>query len=181
MNAAADAQALLDALEGMQMPPPVSWWPLAWGWWVLALALGLGLFGLAHWMLDRRRRRRWRALVHARLADIERNAATATVPADRVMSDLSVLLRQIALVQLPRAEVARLHGKPWLEQLDRLSGTNQFSAGPGQLLVDAPYRNAPVAQSDIESVIALTRRLLKRVGDPRELQPSSAALGGGRA
>ena len=49
----ADAASLAN-LHDIVVPPPVSWWPLAWGWYLLgALLLAALAWGLVRW-------RRWR-------------------------------------------------------------------------------------------------------------------------
>ena len=90
----------LDQLQPTIAPPPVSWWPLAPGWWALLVLLPLLLWGL--WYLRRYLPQRRQAV------------QTQEQPLDP--------LRQAAL-----AELARLvrpydgqHAGPWLQQLNAL-------------------------------------------------------------
>ncbi len=88
-----------------------------------------------------------------------------------MLCDLSVLLRQVALLQHPRGGVARLHGDAWLGMLDRLGGTTEFSAGAGRCLKDAPYRKVAVEQTQLQRTLALSKQLLNRCADPQRQVP----------
>lgn len=120
---------LLDLLEPIPEPPPVSLWPQTAGWAWLAIAL-LVLLGLAL--------RLW--LAHRR-ANAYRRAALAEIAASgQDPLALAEILRRTALVAYPRAEVASLCGHDWLAFLDGAYGGTGFSAGPGRALASLPYR-----------------------------------------
>lgn len=74
-----DSFALI-SLQGVIEPPPVGWWPLAWGWqWVLLTLALLILTGLAVWM----RRWPWQVwLAQWRLVRGMRKAANASEALD---------------------------------------------------------------------------------------------------
>jgi hypothetical protein len=132
----------LAGLRGYRLPEPVSWWPPAPGWWLLA-GLGLVLLGLAVvWG-----RRRWRRRAPARAALRELAALRADLARDAdagaFVRGLSRLLRRYALTRFPRDRVAGLTGADWLAFLDAHGGAGRFGAGPGRLLAEAPYRPAP--------------------------------------
>lgn len=135
-------------LRGYHLPDPVSWWPPAPGWWLLAL-LGLSLLVLlAGWLVRRHRRG-----AAARAAQAELTALRAALAQDgdaaACARGLSRLLRRFALVRFPRRAVAGLSGEEWLAFLDAQGGGGRFQTGPGRLLLDAPYRppqDLPVAE-----------------------------------
>jgi hypothetical protein len=109
--------------------PP--WWPPAFGWWLVALALLLVLAACVAWRLRRvRRRRRLQALF-----DAEVDAAAA--PPDAIAA-ISGLLRRAARLQDPAAD--RLEGEAWLAFLDSGRDTPRFDGRRGALLLEGPFR-----------------------------------------
>jgi hypothetical protein len=133
------------SLRDIHLPPEPSWWPPAPGWWLLALVVGVALAFATRGLLRRRRARRRLARLRA---EFDAAAAVADPPA-RVAA-ISQLLRRAALQRDPG--VATLHGEDWLRFLDGAgavpgrAGTaavpRDFSAGPGRVLLDGPYRRA---------------------------------------
>lgn len=129
-------------LRDIHLPPPVSWWPLAIGWWIL---LGLIVFVvvLCVWLYLRRRRRRLSA---AYLATIELSGLRRHYQQHRdvrlLASEISVLLRRMSISAYPREETAGLTGEHWLQHLDRPLPERPFSQGPGRILIEAPYRRS---------------------------------------
>jgi hypothetical protein len=130
----------LSGLRGYHLPEPVSWWPPAPGWWLLALLAlltALALLAVA-W-----RRYRHRAALRAALAELDslgRDHGDADPAA--LARQLSRLLRRFALTRYPRHEVAGLSGDDWLRFLDAHGGGKAFTEGAGRLLKEAPYRPA---------------------------------------
>lgn len=136
-----------------------SWWPPAPGWWLLAALLLAGLAVLAR--LAWRRYRAWRRQRRI-LGELDRARADFQRHGDpvRLAAELSVLLRRAALAGWPRERVAGVHGRPWLEFLDRTGGGGKFRDGPGRVLASAPY--APRAEIQAEELCALVADWLKR-------------------
>jgi len=77
------------------------------------------------------------------------------------LSDLSVLVRRVAISVSPRAKAAGLTGRQWLEFLDRSIKGLPFSQGVGQLLADAPYRKTPPTEQELSQLIDLCEDWLK--------------------
>ncbi len=99
------AATSLDRLHDLALPPDVSWWPMAPGWYVvfvLVLLLGLRVVLLAwkHWQANAYRREALREI-----NSLEDVAAIAE------------LLRRTALVIAPRFVIAERTGAAWLEWL----------------------------------------------------------------
>ncbi len=129
-------------LKDIHLPDPISWWPLAPGWWglmILALLL-VGLFFLGRSLYRRGQLRR-----EAQKALQEITTQYATHQVDRQLAaDLSTLLRRITLSYSPRSDVASLTDDAWLYFLDRGVVNSRFkdgfSNGAGRVLIDAPYK-----------------------------------------
>lgn len=121
-----DDPASLSKLNDIVIPPEVSMWPLAPGWWFLFLLVS----ALATWIAYRSYRA-WQANAYRReaLQELETASSPATVVA---------ILRRCALVVAPRSEIAKLTGNAWPNWLARYS-----SAPPPAeivpLLVSGPY------------------------------------------
>ena len=149
INPLPPAPAAADPLAGLRdwhLPEPVSWWPPAPGWWLVAgLTLGAGALAFALW------RRRWRqgAAVRTALSELEAlrgQLGTGLAPGGFAAA-VSILLRRLALTRFPRERVAGLSGASWLAFLDATGGGDAFSRGPGRMLAELPYR-APGATGD---------------------------------
>ena len=150
-------------LRDIHLPEPVSWWPPAPGWWLLA-ALSLVVIAGLLWLWRYRRRQTPRRVALAELtrlrADFQRDGDGAAIAAG-----ISTLLRRLALAHFPRTQVAGLVGDAWLQFLDRSGGDNQFSAGPGRALIRASYR--PTEAFEIEALLNVAEAWIKRIGKQR--------------
>jgi hypothetical protein len=115
MSASAAAQPNGPVLRDIHLPPPPSWWPLAPGWWALAVlilvAIGLGLW----WWRRQRRRHTEERLV---LAEVDHLLASARAQPQLLASGLHQLLRRGALRIDPLA--AQQHGDDWRRTLARI-------------------------------------------------------------
>ncbi len=155
-----DAAAALQ-LRDIHLPPAPSWWPPAPGWWLLALLTVAVL-----WWVAGRPRRRWRQR-RARRQLIEQLAAVQQAhPVERepaaALAAASELLRRACRRYAPDA--VALTGDAWLAFLDRGLADQPFSAGPGRLLLDGPFRPS-VPVEDAREVLALVARRLPRLVD----------------
>lgn len=146
---------MVDPLEGLRplhMPPPVSWWPPAPGWWLLALLVPALVVGLV-WLYRRGAPRR---AALARLRGIEK---AGLGPVETVAA-IGVLLKAYALGRFPAAEVAALSGSAWLRFLDEHGGGGRFCDGPGRVLLDGPYRRE--VEADLGALFGLARYWIKQ-------------------
>ena len=152
----------LEQLRGLHIPADPHWWPLVPAWWLAALLLISLMVGASILMVRWYRARRWRVLARAEyrlIAAIELNSAQQCA---KVVRTCSKLLRRISLACYPRHEVAGLTGMRWLQHLDAMSGSNEFSGGVGQLLITVPYKNQMPNKETVGELLALTWRTLQR-------------------
>ena len=117
-----DSAELLAQLADIHLPAPVSYWPPAPGWWLLAVLLLVGLwFGIRRALAIWRRRR----FCGQALIELERVfdafAAVADDDADaarlRYVNAFNSVLRRVALTHFPNAAVAGLGGEDWVRFL----------------------------------------------------------------
>ena len=155
------------ALRDIHLPDPVSWWPLAPGWWIIA-----GLAVLLIVLLVRRFRMR-RQLRFAR-KELDRALAQWRVDKDshRFAADVSVLLRRLAISRFGKLSVAGLTGTRWLDFLaahSREEVADGFLRGVGRCLIDAPFN--PQARVDPQALAALGHDLIRGLPSAGAGQP----------
>ncbi|MGH8123563.1 MAG: DUF4381 domain-containing protein [Rudaea sp.] len=142
-------------LRDIHLPPPPSWWPPAPGWWLLAaLSVGIAIFIFLYVYKKIRRQRRRRTL----MAEFDRTVAAAHGDPPVLAAALSAFLRRLSLTDAPAS--AALSGNAWLEYLDKRIASDEFSAGVGRALIEAPYRAH--THYDAPALIALVRRTLRQ-------------------
>lgn len=147
----------LSELRDIHLPPPPRLWPPAPGWWVLCVVaiavVVLGVrFTLAAWRRGRGRRAALRAM-----AQLRSRHESGEAP-DVLTAELATLLRRAAMNQHPRAQVAGLTGRDWLEFLD--DDAHHFTEGVGTCLATAPYSRAKTV--DLDALLALCEMWVRR-------------------
>lgn len=150
-------------LRDIHLPEPVSAWPPAPGWWLLAVTLlAAAVTAVVLW----RRYKRRRAVPKAALRELARIEADFAGHNDkrRLAEALSELLRRAGLSLYPRRETAALTGERWLRWLDAHGGMDAFTREPGRALVRAPYQPDP--DYDATGLIALCRQWLENARPP---------------
>jgi hypothetical protein len=130
--------ASLQNLNDIVVPPPVPWWPPAFGWYVLGLVLILIIAWLVWRGLRRRQAEAYRRAALAELAGLSRRISQPEKSRE-ALAELPELLKRTALAAWPREEIASLSGERWLDFLDRTGGTDKFKQGPGRLLLQISY------------------------------------------
>ncbi|WP_422019027.1 DUF4381 domain-containing protein [Roseibium sp.] len=120
---------LIDLLEPVPDPAPVSMLPQTAGWlWlgaILLVIIGVGC---------------WRFLLWRRKTAYRREALAELASCPNDPQRLAELLRRTALSAYARQDVAALHGPDWLTFLDHAYGGTGFSDGPGKAIAEAPYK-----------------------------------------
>lgn len=118
----------LDQLAPPIMPAPISWWPLAPGWWLLALLLTFAAGGLWHFRYRLLRRVRPRQKLAEQPLDPHRQAALIELaklskpyggqPASQWLQQLNALLKRLCRTRYPDNHPHTLSGRAWLAFLD---------------------------------------------------------------
>ena len=151
-------------LRDVHYPVDVSWWPPAPGWWIILVLMLIAIACV--WWWQRRKRRLMASALRVARVEFERLRSRYGTDKDAgvLVRDLSILLRRLCVSIFPRTDSASLTGERWLEFLDRPLTASRFTAGPGRILLDAPYR-PHVAAGDIEPLLELCDEWLNRLGD----------------
>lgn len=146
--------ASLQNLNDIVLPAPVSWWPLAGGWYFL---IALMLIALA-W-IGYRSIRRWiengyrRAALHELqllVQDIQDSEKRNTS-----LRQLPVLLKRTALSVHPREQVASLSGDNWYDYLNSQTDTPAFTEPVRSLLDSISYSTGDLNNTDSRTQNAL--------------------------
>ncbi|MEY4211326.1 MAG: hypothetical protein RLZ92_1707 [Pseudomonadota bacterium] len=144
-------------LKDIHLPPDVSVWPLATGWWLL-ISLILFCTVSGFWMYRRFKRRAGLRAANKLLLAIANDPQQTE---QQKLTALSALLRRVAISTAPRDEVASLNGEAWLAYLDKGLKDDPFSQGIGRCFADAHYRAMPT-EVDLPALIKLCQRWLKQ-------------------
>ena len=152
-------QTSLQNLNDIVVSQDVPWWPLAPGWYVLAVLLvGLLVFlGFRNW--QKRKANRYRELALRELSGIRQQADPAA------LQKLPALLKRAALSAWPRGDVAALSGADWHSFLDRTAKMDHFSSGAGELLDQLAYgggKGMPAGDAGFDSVMEAAEYWLRR-------------------
>jgi hypothetical protein len=153
------ADSVLQQLKDIQQPAPVSWWPLAPGWYILLglsilLLITVGYFLWRHWLKLRRRRLALKQLVELR------HWFAKYTDKQHVASQMSILLKKALLVRYSRQQVAGLYDENWLVFLDEVSRSKKYTQGCGRLLITAPY--ASEIDDNLDDLFSLIEQTIKR-------------------
>ena len=117
----------LAQLRDIHLPEAIGWWPIAPGWYILAVLLimmvsALVFFLRRHYLQGRVKRqalREW-VMYHQEYQQEQHSQISA--------AKLSELLKRVALMYFPRNEVASLQGDAWIVFLNQTSKQLDFNA-----------------------------------------------------
>ena len=145
----------LQNLRDIHLLTPISWWPLAPGWYVVMLIVLLLLIFLGYKITKYlrkglRRKNALKSLLQLRSQYPQQPQTT--------LIEISMLVKRCALSVYPRQQVAFLTGLAWLEFLDETGQTTEFSMGVGTMLMNAPYQRQPQDNFDINNLIVLIEK-----------------------
>ena len=109
-------QAVLNQLQDINLPEPITWWPLAFSWWMLIFSVGSILMGAAWYFREQRKRNAYRREAHEALSQIMHPKESNMRINEQVMA-INSLLKQVALTTYGRVNVAALNDQAWLDFL----------------------------------------------------------------
>lgn len=116
---------LLKQLKDVHSPAPISWWPLAPGWYIVA-ALVLALCVFIYWLWHKRQRlQQQKKHIKQQLQHLLQQHDLAAAMA---------LLKQVAMTNTKKQSVTDLQGKAWLAFLQQ---QNRVQLAPEKVMVYA--------------------------------------------
>ena len=142
-------------LKDIHLPPPISFWPPAPGWWILVFLLISSLFFGGVWFYRRHKKRMPKTEALRILKDLQilyKNSQDELAS----LRNLSNLLRRTALTFYDNDEVASLQGSSWLEFLDKTGKTKEFSQGAGKVLGNEVFQQK--VNTDMNALFPLVKK-----------------------
>ena len=138
-------------LKGIHLPEPVSWWPLAPGWWMLIVlivaVITVSLYmGLRHYQRNAFRRQALQELQQLR---------HQALPAEQLLSAISQLIRRTVISSRQQRLEASLQGQDWQQFLQQYMPETQ-----AHLLAVGQYQAHPAVDTD--KLLHSTEQWLKR-------------------
>jgi len=146
---------LLSNLKDIHLPPEVSVWPFALGWWILVFLFVLIVIILSH-IFWRRYRQERPKIESLRIFEEIKNQYDNKNDLVITLVNLSQLMRRVAITFYAKEDVASLHGLSWLEFLDKTGKTNEFTKGLGKIFGFEIYMKHP--STDIDAIFHLVKR-----------------------
>lgn len=142
----------------------ISWWPPGPGWWLTGL-LGILLLVFLVWFVREMLRPRWQrdANRHLRRLQMQVNLQDTRTTA----SQLSELLRRIAMARYGREQCAGLSGKDWIDWLTASDPAGFNWQNYSAILNDLPFapNDIQVDPFDIRLLIRATRQWVNTPAD----------------
>ncbi len=137
---AAPQNTQLAEMRDLHEPPPVSSWPPAPGWWLLALLLVGALVLLTIKAMKYNRKRAYRREASRELM-LTRERYRSSGNGNVYAQELLELLKRTALTAYPHdaQRIAGLHGEDWLKFLDSTCASCNFRSPEGSGLLQAAY------------------------------------------
>ena len=128
-------------LRDIHLPEPISWWPLAPGWWML-FAITLIITLTIYIAMKIYRSRQLKRDITSEFEQIKLQFENSQNKSQLAKS-LSVLLRRANITYNPASNVAGLTSDNWLAWLDKTSkhstADTRFQSDTGKILLSAPY------------------------------------------
>jgi len=148
----------LSGLKDIHLPEGVSLWPLAPGWYViiillLALLVFFGIIGFKKYRQIKKRQ-----TIIQLFTTLENNYLSNQN--NEALSEVSILLKKIAIMQFPHKNPERLYGEKWLLFLDETRKTKTFNSGAGRLLINS-YKAQ--GNQDLSGLFPVLHEWLRRV------------------
>lgn len=147
----------LAQLRDIHLPPPITWWPLAPGWYILATLIVLLSFMTIITFYRHHINNRAKRLALSTLSRYKHEHDPL------INAKISELLKRVALAYYPREQVANLHGDAWIAFLNNTGKGVDFNLVREELLF-SPYQATANANSDLLFEIAF--RWIKKRGRP---------------
>ena len=138
-------------LKDIHIPETIGWWPPAPGWWLLLVVILLAI-AFFIWLYKQLTRK---TAIKAAKKILQEIKSGQTADPGKKLSELSILVRRVAISVAPEKKAAGLTGDSWLTFLDASVPGTPFSEGIGRYLADAPYQKSPPGELEISQLICL--------------------------
>lgn len=152
----------LAQLRDIHLPSGIGWWPLAPGWYLLAILVTILLWMIIYAIKRHRSHGQAKRQALKLLMTYQRDYL-ARPEVSFNAARVSELLKRVSLAYFPRQRVASLQGDAWIGFLNETSKGLDFKRVEPALLV-APYQ--PAMQGDLSLLFTLARLWIKQRRKP---------------
>ena len=126
-------QQQLAQLRDIRLPEEISWWPLAPGWWMLALIIVIVVLVFIFLYVKNKHSLKCQALCELQALKSQSEKFTNT----QLATQISVLIRRLVLSQNTDLHYAAMHGTQWQEFL--MTNSRSIPASFARVISHAPY------------------------------------------
>lgn len=151
----------LAQLRDIRLPLEPDWWPLAFGWWIVAALTLAGLIALVYLMVQAYRARRPIRAVKQLMQELFDEHSSGNLTDIALVHASNTLLKRLLVVALGINSLAKASSTHWLEALDKIAASSDFTQGPGQIL--GLQRFNPTSTADIAKLKQLLVALMAKV------------------
>ena len=159
LNPQAQAPNPLDQLRDIHLPEPISWWPPAPGWWLLALVACALLAWLIRFIYRRYKAKHYRRQALAQLKELKELQAGSD--SQDQLRALFVLLKQTANCAYPNRQPSSMAIDPFVEFLRFSCNQSVFSQPTGELQTLLYAKQTSEQSHDIEALFEDARIWIK--------------------
>ncbi len=149
----------LSNLKDIHLPPSISDWPPAPGWFFLAFLVGLTILLFSVWI--------WRIYINKKpkiealkILKYIKNQYYKNNDKLKTLRELSHLIRRISLTYYKKEIIVSIHGDEWLKFLDKTGKTTEFTKGKGSILGLEIYKKNPKVEMEI--LFAIVKRWINK-------------------
>jgi len=157
-NAAINQPDPLAPLIDIQLPADVSWWPMAFGWWLLILlVIGVCLSIALYYRRNKKNAYRLEAL------------SLLTKQGHHDIHRINQLLKRTAITAYGQSVVASLHGHDWLNFLTKQAPQVNLSMPTKALLAEGLYKNLnDLPESTAQDFYRFTQQWIAQHKQPQQ-------------
>ncbi len=137
----------LSELKDIHLPEPISWWPLAPGWWILAAVVVIALIGTGIWLYRYKQRNAYRHEAQQALALLEQ----LSLEPQLWLQQLNLLLKRAAHTAYENEVSAKLNGAAWRDFLIQQAPRITHPDDALRLLSEGIYQSGESLNTDIEA------------------------------
>ena len=146
-------------------------WPLAIGWWILAIvtAILIGIVGWRSYGAWKRRQpyRQLKRMIHELIAMRHSDQLDSTA----FVNEVNFVLKTFIVDVEGNHEASTLHGDEWLRVLGDRFNDRRFSEGSGRVLGDARFSSPYVSDQGLEELVRAATRHMR----PQKAETASSA------
>ena len=151
----------LAQLRDIRLPVEPDWWPLAFGWWIVAALTLAGFIVALRRLIKAYQARRPIRAVKQLMQDLFEEHRLGNLTDLEFVHRSNTLLKRLLVVALGMDTLAKASNSHWLEALDSISDSQDFTQGSGQIL--GMQRFDPNSTADIAQLKQLLSKLTAKV------------------